>query len=148
MSCNCVTSGCNRCSNFITTTSVTVSGTNLVLQIPSNNYSNDGEVCICVAQALPSGVSSSLSVVVQIGTATTLYPLRTKCGHNVYGDQIRTRTLYCTRVAADTATFVFNGRCRLPCTTAVIPGSLPITQVTNTTVTTASVNAASRNREG
>lgn len=137
MACNCVNSRCNRCRNFVATTAVTVSGTNLVLQIPSNNYSNDSEVCICVAQPLPTGVTPKLTVVVQIGTAATLYSLRTKCGHNVYGDQIRTRTLYCTRVAADSATFVFNGRCALPCTDAVIPGSLPITQVTNTSTTAA-----------
>ena len=140
MACNCVTNKCNRCRNFVTTGAVTISGTTLVLQIPSNNYLNNQEVCICVAQPIPAGTTSSLNVVIQIGTDTTnLYPLRTKCGHNIYADQIKTRTLYCTRVATDSTTFVYNGRCPLPCTSAIMTGSLPVTQVTNA-ATTATVN--------
>lgn len=140
MACNCVTNKCNSCRNFVTTGAVTISGTTLVLQIPSNNYLNNQEVCICVAQPIPAGTTSSLNVVIQIGTDTTnLYPLRTKCGHNIYADQIKTRTLYCTRVATDSTTFVYNGRCPLPCTSAIMTGSLPVTQVTNA-ATTATVN--------
>lgn len=132
MACNTITCNCNTCSKFVATTAVTLTGGNLVLQIPSNNYVNNGEVCICVAQSIPAGVTAATPVVVQIGAAVTTYPMKTKCGHNVYGDQIKSRKLYCTRVATDTAVFVYNGRCPLPCTKHIFPGSLPITQVTET----------------
>lgn len=141
MGCIGINSNCNKCNNFVATTAVTVSGTNLVLTIPSNNYRNDSNVCICVAQALPSGVTSALTVVVQIGTNQTLYPLRTACGHNVYGDQIFSRRMYCTKVATDSGTFVIrNSKC-LPCTSAIMLGSLPSTQVTESTQSASATDA-------
>lgn len=68
-------------------------------------YSNKEKVCICVAQALPN-VTSAQTVAITIGTGTTQYPLRTKCGNDVHADQIRSRRVYHTNVATDTASFV------------------------------------------
>lgn len=127
MACNFVNSNCNRCKNFVISTAVTLSGTNLVVTIPQNNYANDGEVCIAIAQPIPTGVSATNPVVIQIGTSSTQYPLITKCGHDVYADQVCTRKIYCTRVAADNGFFVYNGRCNLPCTDHIFPAALPTT---------------------
>lgn len=126
MACNCISNRCNSCKNFVNSTAVTLSGTNLIITIPQNNYANNSEVCICVSQSIPAGVTGETQVVIQIGTATTNYPLVTKCGHNVYGDQITSRTLYCTRVATDTASFVYNGYKCLPCTAHIFPAALPV----------------------
>lgn len=139
MACNFVTSKCNTCKNFVLSTAVTLSGTNLVVTIPQNNYANNCEVCIAIAQPIPTGASATNPVVIQIGTATTQYPLITRCGHDVYADQVCTRKIYCTRVATDTATFVYNGRCNLPCTSHIFPAALP----TTTTAATATNSIAS-----
>ena len=126
MSCNYISSRCNRCRNFVTSSAVALTDGNLVITIPQNNYINNSEVCICIAQNIPAGVTGETPVVIQIGTDATLYSLVTRCGHNVYGDQVRSRRIYCTRVATDTARFVYNGRCNLPCTNHVFPAALPI----------------------
>lgn len=130
MACNNCGRGCNSCRNFVTTLTVASDGTNLVLQIPSNNYINNTEVCICISSNITS-LTTPLPVKIQIGTATDLYDLVTRNGHNVYSDQLQRRRIYCTRVATDTLSFVYNGRCSLPCTSYIMPGSLPIAQATN-----------------
>lgn len=128
--CGNINSGCNRCRSFVATIAVVTDGSNLVLQIPSNNYINNTEVCIAIAQNIPA-LTGILPVKVQIGTDTTLYDMITRNGHNVYSDQVRKRNIYCTSVATDTLSFVYNGRCGLPCTDFIMPGSIPITQATN-----------------
>lgn len=97
--------GCGGCEHFVRTQSVTLNGTVLELNIPQNTYSNGEKVCICVAQAIPE-VTSADTVAITIGTATTQYPLATKCGNLVHADQIRSRKVYHTNVATDTAAFL------------------------------------------
>ena len=97
--------GCGGCKHFIRTNSVSLVGDVLVLNIPQKSYSNRERVCICVAQAIPA-VTSANTVAITIGIGVTQYPLRTKCGNNVYADQIRSRRVYHTDVATDTASFI------------------------------------------
>lgn len=104
--------GCGGCTHFVKTVSVTVSGNVLILNIPQKTYSNHEKVCICVAQNIPTNITSAMTVVITIGAGTTQYPLRTRCGNNVHADQIRSRKVYHTNVATDTAVFVVN-RCEL-----------------------------------
>lgn len=125
MYCNCMNSRCNNCKSFVTSNAITISGESLVVNIPTNNYPNNAEICLVLTQALPAG-SDSLPVLIQIGEGGPTYPLRTMAGHNVYADQLTTRRIYNLRVAADSGTFVYNGRCSLPCSSAVVPGSLPV----------------------
>lgn len=127
MACNCISNRCNRCRNFVVSSGLSLSDGLLVVTIPQNTYANNSEVCICITQSLPSGVTSDTPVAIQIGSSATLYSLTTKCGHNVYGDQIKSRRIYCTRVATDTQRFIYNGRYSLPCTNHVFPIALPIT---------------------
>lgn len=103
--------GCGGCCHFVRTTSVTLTGGVLTLNIP-NNFGNiqDGEkVCICVAQAIPETVTSADTVSIAIGTDATAYPLRTKCGNNVHADQIRSRKVYHVYAATDIPQFVVSG---------------------------------------
>lgn len=127
MSCCGINKGCNGCRSFVVTTAVATNGTDLVLQIPENNYINNTEVCIAIGQNIPS-LSGILPVKVQIGADATLYDVVTRSGHYVYSDQVKKRNIYCTSVATDTLSFVYNGRCGLPCTSVIMPGSIPITQ--------------------
>lgn len=126
MACNFISSKCNTCKRFVLSTAVTLSGTNLVITIPQNNYANNSEVCIAIAQPIPVGASAANPVVIQIGAGKEQYPLITKCGHDVYADQVCTRKIYCTRVATDNSQFVYNGYAGLPCTSHIFPAALPL----------------------
>ena len=90
----------------ILTTAVAVSGTNLVLTIPETTFNNCQSYCIRIAQDIPATATNLMNVAIQIGTATTLYPIVRKCGHYLYANQVRTRRNYLLLVAADTQRFV------------------------------------------
>ena len=119
--------GCGGCCHFVRTTSVTLTGGVLILNIPQSNYSNGEKVCICVAQAISDGVTSADTVAITIGTDATQYPLRTKCGNNVHADQIRSRKVYHTYVATDTGTFVVSSceLCKTGFNFPTIPAAAP-----------------------
>lgn len=109
MSCNLFNNdgfGCGGCCHFVKTNSVTLVGNVLVLNIPQKSYSNKEKVCICVAQSIPADITSAQTVAITIGASVTQYPLITKCGNNVHADQIRSRKVYHTNVATDTASFI------------------------------------------
>lgn len=117
--------GCGGCTHFVKTVSVIVSGNVLILNIPQKTYSNHEKVCICVAQNIPTNITSAMTVAITIGTGTTQYPLITRCGNNVHADQVRSRKVYHTNVATDTAVFVVN-RCEL-CNTGFNFPIIPVT---------------------
>lgn len=110
--------GCGGCTHFVRTNSVTLNAGVLVLNIPVPlvPLSNKQKICICVAQNIPATATSANTVAITVGTSTTQYPLRTKCGNNVHADQIRSRKVYHTNIATDIPVFVVNG-CEL-CPTA------------------------------
>lgn len=103
--------GCGGCSHFVRTNSVTLTGNVLVLDIPQpqETLSNGQKICICVAQAIPAGVSSANTVAITINGVATQYILRTKCGNNVHADQIRSRKVYHTFLATDIPAFIVSG---------------------------------------
>ena len=96
--------GCGGCTHFVRSNSITLNGTVLEISIPQSTYSNKEKVCICLAQAIPE-VTSTDTVAITIGSSTTQYPLRTKCGNNVHADQLRSRKVYHTYVATDIPQF-------------------------------------------
>lgn len=116
--------GCGGCVHFVKTVSVSLVGSVLVLNLPQETYSNKEKVCICVAQTLPN-VTSAQTVAITIGSVATQYPLINKCGNNVHADQIRSRKVYHTNVATDTASFVVSP-CEL-CNTGFNFPTLPAT---------------------
>ena len=108
----------------IKTTAVAVSGTNLVLTIPSMTFNNCEKYIICVAQAIPDTATNLMSVAIQIGDGTTLYPMVRRCGHYVYANQIKANQTYCLLVAADTQRFVVVGG-NIICTNCGTATTLP-----------------------
>lgn len=117
---------CGGCCHFVKSNSVTLVGDVLVINIPEATYSNREKVCICIAQAIPTGVTSANTVAVTIGTDTTQYPLHNRCFNFVHGDQIRARKVYHTYVVTDVPGFVVEDR--LCCTGfnfLVIPAPAP-----------------------
>lgn len=99
------------CNRTILTTAVAVQGDNLVLTLPAGTYRNCGLYNIRIAQPIPATATNLLAVAIQIGTDATLYPVRRKCGHALYANQVRTRRVYGLRVAADTQTFTVVSGC-------------------------------------
>lgn len=116
------------CSQFISSTTVSVSGTEVVIQIPTNTFNNGDLIRLLVAQDIPSALGTN-TVSIQIGSSTTTYPLIKRCGDNVRGDQIRRNTIYNLYVGTSPGHFmVRNSQC-LPSTSYVSP------QISSTTTT-------------
>lgn len=104
---------CGGCKHFYKTVSVTLVSNVLRLAIqPTGNLTNKEKFCICIAQPIPEGVTSANSVFISINGVG--YPLRTRCGNNVAGDQVRSRMVLHTNIATDGPTFVVgeNDLCR------------------------------------
>lgn len=122
---------CNE-QNVILATAVAVSGNNLVLTIPNGTYPNCYNFPLRLAQSVPLTATNLMPVVIQIGTGTTLYPLRQKAGHNVYANQLRARRNYVIHTAADTATFTLLHGILSTCNCGVVE-SLPVQTTANQT---------------
>ena len=65
--------GCGGCTHFVRTNSVALTGGVLVLDIPVPQavLNNKQKICICVAQAIPEGITSTDTVAVTIDGGTT-----------------------------------------------------------------------------
>lgn len=111
---------CNKNFRRVKTINITIFGDVLLLTIPAGNYFDDQRVEICTCQVLPCDITSDVVVHIQLGDAGPQFPL-TACGHDVYGDQIRSRRCYCTRVATDTGVFAYAGGAPLCCSQHVNP---------------------------
>lgn len=122
---------CNN-PNVVLTTAVAVSGSNLVLTIPSGTYANCYNFILRLAQSVPLTATNLMPVVIQIGTGETLYPLRQKAGHNVYANQLKARRNYMVHTAADTATFTLLHGILNTCNCGTVE-SLPVPTTTNKT---------------
>lgn len=92
---------CKLCDNLIISSSVTFTGGNLVINIPTGNYGNCCKYCIVVAQTIPTTTTITAPVYITIGDETTLYPLVDKCCAQLIACQIKTRTRYSTTVSTN-----------------------------------------------
>ena len=79
------------CQNFVLSSSVTVDGTNLVVNIPTLP-STCG--CLVISQAIPDTATVNMPVVVTVGTDTTAYPLVDKCGVQISAGRLDIRYRY------------------------------------------------------
>lgn len=106
--------GCGGCEHFVRTNSITLTGGNLIIDIssPFEVLTNGEKICICIAQAIPTGATSEGSVFITLNGGTTRYDLIDKCGNSVRADQIRSRKLYHTHISTDNTVFVVS-RCEL-----------------------------------
>lgn len=111
---NC-TNSCRLCDRLIISDSVTVVGTDLVVDIPAGSYGNCDSYCIVIAQTIPDTATINMPVSISIGgVTTTLYPLVDRCGIQLVASELRTRTRYktCVRTNATGGVFrLFNKVC-------------------------------------
>lgn len=106
------------CNNFILSTSVTVTGDVLVVNIPALPCLNG---CLVVAQAIPAAATINQPVVVTVGTDTTQYPLVDKCGVQLSAGRLDIRNRYPFRFITANTQSIFK-ICGARCPYNVIPG--------------------------
>lgn len=89
----------NRCCNFtkVTTTSITTSSTNIILQVPQLALNNGQKLRICIAQNIPP---STLPVQIQFQNLPIISLIR-RCGTAVISDQLRCNKFYNIIIGTD-----------------------------------------------
>ena len=106
------------CPNFILSTSVTVVGTSLVVNVPALPCTSG---CLVIAQAIPAAATVNMPVVITVGTGTTQYPLVDACGVQLSAGRLDIRHRYPFRfISANTAS-IFK-ICGARCPYNTIPG--------------------------
>lgn len=125
---------CKLCPKFILSQTITFDGTSLVINLPQNAYGNGEKYCIVLAQSIPETTTINAPVVFTIGTGTVQYPFVNQDCTPIYASQLRTRTLYPTRVntAVDSGVFKYIGRNCLPSNSTTTIQSIPVEPVTTT----------------
>jgi hypothetical protein len=129
-------SSCRLCERLVVSQSVTVSGTNLVINIPAGCYADNGKYCIIVAQSIPAAATINMPVVITIGTGTVLYPLMSCDCTQATACQIGSRTRYATRVETTSTGGVFRLLGKTCCVNRnlrSINGTAPTATATGTT---------------
>ena len=100
-------SNCMLCRRFVGSTSVTVVGTSLVVNIPAATYNNCTRICLDILQELPDAATINMPVVITIGSDTTEYSLVRCDGSVVTASDISFRGLYKLKVQTSSASAVF-----------------------------------------
>lgn len=104
------------CDKLVISDSVTFTGGNLVIDLPSASYNNGQKYCIVVAQTIPATTTIDAPVVITIGgDATTTYPLVNCNCSQVVACAINTRTRYSTCVRTTTTGGSFKLLGKVPC---------------------------------
>ena len=89
MPCNC---NCACCSKLLLSTSLTVSGNNLVIGIPSDvPLINLEEYCFIINRCLPTGVTTQQVV---LNNGSNQINLLCKLGNYIHADQLKPRKKY------------------------------------------------------
>ena len=107
-------SNCALCNKFVGSSSVTVVGTSLVVNIPAATYDNCERLCLAILQELPDAATINMPVVITIGADTTQYPLVTRNGNAVTASDLSFRGFYKLVVNTNATSAVFrvlNGLC-------------------------------------
>jgi hypothetical protein len=119
---------CSLCKNLVISTSVTLVGTNVVIDIPTGCYCDDKKICLVIAQTIPTTAPISSPVVISIGgDTTTLYPV-VKCDCTpVTVCALRTRKKYPLRVNTTSTSAVFKSLGGLSCQPNNNLLSIPVT---------------------
>lgn len=117
------------CNRINISGSVEVSGTNLVINIPTGVFPNCYIGCLVIAQNIPDTATINMPVVISIGDDTTQYPLINKCGSPVTAGNIRSRTRYPFKVITNATSANFKLLCGIPCTFNRLQG-IPVVETT------------------
>lgn len=121
-------SNCKLCSRSIISQAITFDGTNLVVNLPTNNYGNKQKYCIILAQSIPDTTTINAPVVFTIGTGTVQYPFVNNDCTPILASQVRTRRVYRTKVntAVNDGVFKYVGDCCLPSNSTTLIDSIPV----------------------
>ena len=104
------------CDKLVISDSVTFTGGNLVIDLPSASYNDGQKYCIVVAQTIPATATIVAPVVITIGgDTTTLYPLVDCDCSPVTACAINARTRYSTCVQTTITGGSFKLLGKLPC---------------------------------
>lgn len=117
MSCNQCNCNCDCNSGILFTSTVAITGGNLVVTLPAQAVCNNKCVSFVITTAIPSAVPP-VPVVIAVGT--TQYKMINHCANAVYSDQLRSRRVYSVRLKTDTL-LATNQKKNLLCTVADIP---------------------------
>ena len=120
------------CSRAVFSQSVSVVGTNLVINIPQRSFNNCERICLFIIQSIPAAATINMPVVVTIGSSATQYPL-TKCNcAQVTACGIRTRHRYPVKIVTNTTSAVFRVLDNLCCSPQNAVASIPVATTTTT----------------
>lgn len=121
-------SNCKLCSRSIISQAITFDGTNLVVNLPTNNYGNKQKYCIILAQSIPDTTTINAPVVFTIGTGTVQYPFVNNDCTPILASQVRTRRVYRTKVntGVNDGVFKYVGDCCLPSNSTTVVDNIPV----------------------
>ena len=119
---------CRLCNKMILSQSIAFTGGNLVVDLPANSYGNCQKYCIVFAQTIPDTATINAPVVFTINGGATQYPFVNQDCTPIYASQVRSRTLYSTRVntAVNTGVLKYIGKCCLPSNATTVANSIPV----------------------
>lgn len=122
---------CKLCNRLMISQAISYNaGVNqLIIDLPANAYGNGQKYCIVLAQNIPTNATLDAQVVFTIGGDQTVgYPFLNKNCTPVLASQVRTRTLYPTRVstAVGTGVFKYIGKKCLPSSTLAVTPAIPV----------------------
>lgn len=111
---SCITN-CKLCKNLVISTSVTLVGDDVVIDIPTGCYCDGKKICLVIAQTIPNApINSNVSISIG-GDTTTLYPVL-RCDCTPVGVcSLRTRKKYPLRIATTSDSAVFKSLGGLSC---------------------------------
>lgn len=138
MACN---NNCKLCKNIVISDGVSVvaiEGVNtLVINVPSQSFANGQQICLVVAQIIPSTATITMPVAISIGgDTTTVYPM-VKCNcTQVTACAIRTRTRYPLKISTTSTSAVFKVLRGLSCSPSNALQSIPAPAATTPAVPT------------
>jgi hypothetical protein len=122
-------SNCKICKRLVASTTVTVTATALVINIPDRSYDNCEKLCLLVNQEVPATATRGLPVVVTIGTDTTQFPLINCKGLPVTQEYIANGNVYKSVVLTTTTSAVIKVLCELSCACTNLQ-SIPVAAAT------------------
>jgi hypothetical protein len=118
------------CNKINISSTVTVVGTNLVINIPQSVFANGYHGCLVIAQNIPDTATINMPVVITIGDdTTTTYPIINRCGNPVVAGSLRTRMRYPFQVLTTPTSANFKLLCGVPCISNNLQG-IPVVDAT------------------
>lgn len=122
---------CDECPRKVYSDSVTVVTVDdvdtLVIDIPSQTFTNGNRGCIVITQAIPTAATIYMPVAISIGgVTTTVYPV-VNCGCNpVTAAMLRTRRRYPFKVSVNGTTATFKILKNLSCANSSNLATIPV----------------------